>query len=294
MPKRKADERKAKKKKRQFTERKQESNAANAEKKPRFRPSRNALIAVVSGTVILLACIFWINWPSSPQQTQVNWPSASPQAQNDTNANVPRAAILDGLYDKASNTTLTESMVQYLSNAGYVVDVYRGTNVTINLLRNIGGYKIVILRLHSTVHTDNFLYLFSGEEYTESKYVEEQLAGAVRKAYTFNESEPPYFALNSVFIGTLKPNGLNGTILIMMGCNGTANQYVIQRFFQEGINAYISWDGYVNLPHSDEATLRLVKAMCLEGLSPKAAVEKVNNEVGPDPSYESQLICDLP
>ena len=207
---------------------------------------------------------------------------------------MPKAAIIDGLYDKAPNITLIEGMVQYLSNAGYTVDVYKGTNVTIDLLRNIGGYKILILRLHSSIHTDNFLYVFSGEKYTESKYIDEQLTGAVRKAYTFNESEPPYFALNSVFIGKLKPNGLNGTTLIMMGCNGTANNYVIQRFFQEGIQTYISWDGYVDLPHSDEATLRLIKAMYLEGLSPEAAVEKVNREVGPDPSYESQLICKLP
>jgi len=184
--------------------------------------------------------------------------------------------------------------VHYLSKAGYKVDVYRGTNVTINLLRNIGGYEILILRLHSAIHTDNFLYVFSGEQYTESKYVDEQLAGAVRKAYTFNESEPPYFALNSVFMGKNKPNGLNGTTLIMMGCNGTANDYVIKRFFQAGVKTYISWDGYVNLPDSDEATLKLMKAMFSEGLSPNEAVEKVNKELGSDPSYNSKLICASP
>ncbi|MCJ7762914.1 hypothetical protein MUP38_05625, partial [Candidatus Bathyarchaeota archaeon] len=231
-------------------QRKRESSDANAEKRPNSHRLRNALILIISSLIILSACVFWINWPSSPQQTQVNWPSASQQAQEGISANISKAAILDGLYDKAPNSTLTESMVQYLSNAGYVVDVYRGTNVTIDLLRNVGGYKILILRLHSSVHTDGFLYVFSGEEYAESKYVDEQLAGAVRKAYTFNESEPPYFALNSVFIGKLKPNGLNGTTIILAGCNGTATKYVIQRLFQEGINAYISWNGYVNLPHS--------------------------------------------
>jgi len=284
LARRKASKRKTKRKNAYFTQRKQRSNTATTEEKsPRPRLSKKALILVVSSIVILLTGIFLVDWLFESQQTQ-----------DGANDNVPRAAILDGLYDKSPSVTLTETMVQYLSNAGYKVDVYRGTNVTIDLLRNIGGYKILILRVHSSIHTDNFLYVFSGEEYTESKYVDEQLAGAVRKAYTFNESEPPYFALNSVFIGKSHPKGLNGTTLIMAGCNGTANQYVIQRFFQEGGEAYISWNGYVNLSHSDEATLKLVKAMCVEGLSPKAAVEKVNTEVGPDASYESRLIYASP
>ena len=276
-------QRRAKKKTVKFTQIKREGTGARAEKKTRFHPSRKALILVFSSIVIFSACAFWINWHSESQQPQ-----------DGTSTNVSRAAILDGLYDKYPNLTWTESTVHYLSKAGYKVDVYRGTNVTINLLRNIGGYEILILRLHSAIHTDNFLYVFSGEQYTESKYVDEQLAGAVRKAYTFNESEPPYFALNSVFMGKNKPNGLNGTTLIMMGCNGTANDYVIKRFFQAGVKTYISWDGYVNLPDSDEATLKLMKAMFSEGLSPSEAVEKVNKELGTDPSYNSKLICASP
>ena len=173
----------------QLTRGKADRQKTKKKNRPRTRRLRNALILVVSGLVIFSACVLWVNWPSVSQQTP------------DTNVNVPKAAILDGLYDKSPNSTLTEIMVQYLSNAGYMVDVYRGTNVTIDLLRNIGGYKILILRLHSAVHTDGFLYVFSGEKYTESKYINEQLSGAVRKAYTFDESEPPYFALNSVFLG---------------------------------------------------------------------------------------------
>lgn len=285
--------RRAKKKKTQFTQTKREGTATPAEKKTRFHPSRKALILAFSGILILSACAFWINWHSESQQAQ----DSTTDAQDGANTNVPRvsrAAILDGLYDKYPNLTWTESAVNCLSELGYDVDVYRGTNVTINLLRNIGGYEILILRLHSAIHADNFLYLFSGEQYTESKYVDEQLAGAVRKAYTFNESEPPYFALNAVFMGKNKPNGLNGTTLIMMGCYGMADDYVIQRFFQEGVKTYISWDGYVNLPDSDETTLKLLKAMFSEGLRPDEAVEKVNKEVGPDPSYGSKLKCASP
>jgi hypothetical protein len=279
----KADRRQTEKKNRQFRQRTQESSNAASEKGPHSRRLRNTVFIVALGLLLLSACALLVNWSFAPQQSQLY-----------TNVNVPRAAILDGLWDTEPNSTLIESMVQYLSNAGYPVDVFRGTNVTIDLLRNIGGYKILILRLHSTINTDRFLYLFSGEKYTESKYAADQLAGTVRKAYTFNESEPPYFALNAVFLGSNKPDGLNGTTVILTGCNGTATPYVIQRFFQKGIKAYISWNGYVDLSHSDEAALDLVRAMYSRGLSPEEAVEEANREVGPDPFYKSELVCDLP
>jgi len=181
-------------------------------------------------------------------------------------------------------------MKQYLANSGYEVDVYSGANVTIDLMKSIGGYKILILRLHSSITKDGLLYLFSGEQYTESKYLDDQLAGIVRKAGTFDRNESKYFALGGVFFGRSASNNLKDTTLITMGCNGSGTPYDIQDFFQRGVKDYISWDGFVDLPHSDEATLRLIKAMCVEGLNATAAVEEVNREVGPDPFYKSKLI----
>ena len=207
---------------------------------------------------------------------------------------MPGAAIIDGLYGTYPNPALTQSIVQYISSAGYHVDVFEGTNVTIDLLRNIGGYKILILRLHSVINDDGFLYIFSGEEYTESKYVNEQLSGAVRKGVTFIGNETPVFALNALFLGVNKPDSLNGTTIILAGCNGTATPYVIQRFFERGVKAYVSWNGYVDLHHSDEATLQLVRALYSEGFSLDEAVKKVMTEVGPDPLYGSELLCHLP
>jgi hypothetical protein len=260
-----------------------EGKEADIEKRPRSRRLRNALILVFLCAVLVSAYVFSGNWFSSSQQ-----------AEEGGNVNVPRAAILDGLYNKSPNSTLTETMSQYLSNSGYTVDVYKGTNVTIDLLRNIGGYKVLILRLHSGVTTDGRLYIYSGEKYTQDKYVFDQLTEDVKRGNTFDKNETPYFALKSTFFGQSAHDGLNGTTLILMGCNGSANEFIIQDFFQKGIKAYISWDGYVDLPHSDEATLRLVKAMYLEGLSPDVAVEKVNKEVGPDPFYKTKLTCFLP
>jgi hypothetical protein len=259
-----------------------ESRETIAEKEPRHRRFRNAIILVTLALLLLTACVLWVNSPFR-----------SLEPQQSTNTDVLKAGILDGLWDKEPNPTMIESVTQYLSNAGYTVDVYRGKNVTIDLLRNLSGYKVLIMRLHSSIHVDNFLYLFSGEEYTQSKYVAEQLTGAVKMGITFDKNDPPYFALNAVFLGNNNPNGLKGTTIILTGCNGTGEQHVIQRLFEKGVKTFISWNGYVDLSHSDEATLELVKTLYSEGLGYEEAVDKVNQEVGPDPFYKSKLVCNL-
>jgi len=273
---------------------KKNEQSTRQETVPHSKRSRDLAILITLSLLLLTGCMLWINRPTTgsepqPQQTQPR------TGANSAIPNVPRAAILDGLYDTEPNPALIKSMTIDLSNAGYQVNLFNGTDVTIDLLRNVAGYKILILRLHSGVSpTDKFLYLFSGEQYTESKYVDEQLAGAVKKAYTFNLSEPPYFALNAVYLGNKNPNGLNGTTIILAGCNGTATPYDVQRFFQKGVKAYIAWNGYVDLTHSDQATQRLIEALCQENHDPKTAVAEVNEEIGPDPYFQSELVCSQP
>jgi hypothetical protein len=216
----------------------------------------------------------------------------SPEAGQQTNIETPKAAILDGLYTSYPNLTFIQSLANFLSAAGFRVDVFKGKNVTIDLLRNVGGYKVLVLRLHSAIHTDGFLYLFSGEKYNESGYAMERLSGSVRQGKTFEGEE--YFALNSVFLGANKPTGLRDSTVILTGCNGTGDSYSIKRLFEKGVNVYVAWTGYVDLSHSDEATLALVKALYSEKLGVREAVEEVMREVGPDPLYKSVLEYRVP
>jgi hypothetical protein len=204
-----------------------------------------------------------------------------------------KAAIVDGLSERAPNPTLIQKTVECLSDSGYNVDVYSGKNVTIRLLQDIGGYKILILRLHSVAWCGS-LYLFSTEMYTSTDYALEQMAGEVTQASTYDLNEIHYFALNSAFLGKDKPKGMNGTTIMLMGCDGMTSQNALQAFSRRGVKTYISWDGFVDLSHSDEASLRLVKAIYTEGLSPNASVDEVNRQVGPDPYYKSRLVCGLP
>jgi len=244
------------------------------------------LVVAVTSLFFLSAIFLWLNWSFAVYERDFG-ENHSIQI----SVEVPRAAILDGLYRTEPNLTFINHLVDCLGKAGFHVELFQGENVTVNLMRDIGGYKLLVLRLHSAIHTDGWLYLFSGELYTESKYVREQLSGAVRRGYTFNESEPPYFALNSAFLGMNKPEGLKNSIIILMGCNGTGDLYSIKRLLERGVKAYIAWSGYIDSSYSDAVTLKLVRALCLEELSPKEAVEKIMKEIGPDPLYGSVLEC---
>ena len=251
-------------------------------KNKRFKIS----LAVFFATILLfLGSLLYVNLPPTDYQRNIN-KSTEP---NQSNITTSKAAILDGLYSTRPNMSFTQRMINVLEDAGLQVDVFQGESVTINLLRNIKGYELVVLRLHSSIHTDGFLYLFSGEPYEWSKYLTEQLYGAVRKAYTFDEDESPFFAIKAIFLGSNSQNGLNGSTIILMGCNGIGCQLTIQRLLENGAKAYIAWNGYVGLTHSDQATLKLVSALYTDKLDVKQAVEKVMAEIGPDKTYSSTL-----
>ena len=128
-----------------------------------------------------------------------------PQSTSGSSVDMSRAAIIDGIGVTKPNQEFIEGVKEVLEVAGLKVDVYEGADVTIDLLMKIGGYGLLILRLHSAVDREcDFLYLFSAEKFNETEYEvrfskEEKMSGAVREGVTFeNES---FFALRADLLG---------------------------------------------------------------------------------------------
>ncbi len=216
-----------------------------------------------------------------------------PQSQPSYGVNPSKAVIIDGIALTKPNPKFIQGAKEILSQAGLKVDVYQGEKVTIELLRKIGGYELIILRVHSAIHKRyGFLYLFSAEKYSVYRYIPEQIQGAVKEAYTFNENEGPYFALRADLLGD--KGSLSGSIVILMGCNGTNSKHAANKLFEKGVNAIIAWNGYVDLEYSDNIILNLLRAVYEHGLSFKKAVGKLMNGYGPDPMWKSRLECLTP
>jgi hypothetical protein len=47
----------------------------------------------------------------------------------------------------------------------------------------------------------------------------------------------------------LRPNGLNGSTIILMGCNRTGSKHALNRLLERGVKAIIAWNDYVDLEY---------------------------------------------
>ncbi|MDO8612178.1 MAG: hypothetical protein Q7R32_05065 [Dehalococcoidia bacterium] len=211
------------------------------------------------------------------------------------------AAIVDQLSLTQPNPDFIEHATDILERAGFVVDYYRGEQVTVDFYRGLPklGYDAIILRVHSgqlwldagegVVTQEPYVSLFTGEPYSESKYLEEQRRARVVEA-VYNEGEgTPIFAVAAPFIKHSMEGEFEGTLIVMMGCEGFGSDGAARAFLARGASAFISWDKQVSAEHTDAATERLLEKMLVERLPVEDAVAQTAAEVGPDPAYGAQL-----
>ena len=97
----------------------------------------------------------------------------------------PKALIIDQLYSEMPNDNFHKTATEYFQGAGYEVDIVTTENITVNFFKNLPSmnYNFVVIRTHGADNEEgNEVVLFTGEKYTEQKYIQEQLFGQVRKA----------------------------------------------------------------------------------------------------------------
>ena len=158
------------------------------------------------------------------------------------------------------------------------------------------GYKLIVLRVHSGILLSleeskieplEKTYLFSGETYTTTKYVAEQLTDKVSNAMMF-EDYPLVFAVNSEFIKDSKGN-FDNTVIMAMGCESLYLDDMAAAFIEKGASVYIGWSTLVSLEYVDKATLDLLGNLCTENIMVAEGVAKTMAELGHDPYFHAYL-----
>ena len=205
-----------------------------------------------------------------------------------------RAVIIDALAFDRPNQEFVQSAMESLNSAGFSVDLINGSDVTVDALKKLpSGYGIVVFRVHSEAFM-NQVFLFTAEPYSDFKYLAEQMRFEVTGARPGGVGET-VFAVGLNFMRKYMADKFDGSLVIVMGCRGlyrgsqkpgqeglgSAFQ-TAEWFMKEGTSAYISWDGLVDLDHTDRATALLLEAICVDEFDVADAVEKVMAEVGPD------------
>src|SRR3990170_8279079 len=210
------------------------------------------------------------------------------------------AAIVDQLSLTQPNPEFVSSARGTLAEAGYIVDYFPGEQVTVELYRTLPerDYDVVILRVHAGITNEvdyasgessktEYVSLFTGEPYDANKYAGEQLNRLGKARYY--EGAPPLFGIGPDFVEYSMEGSFDNALIIMMGCDGLRSQRTAQAFLDRGAQAFVSWSKPVSASHADEATLRLLEHLLLDGLSTADAVVRTAADVGPDPWYGGEL-----
>jgi hypothetical protein len=218
-----------------------------------------------------------------------------------------RAAIVDALSIVHPNPEFENTAIGYLASAGLSVDLYNASEVTVEFMKSFpAGYALVAFRLHSGTSRHGVFY-FTNELYDESKYQPEQFRDELRPAKDY-EGHPSVFAFGSNFIDTYLQGRFQNAIIVGMGCFGAGTSYgteeevtiqnvtvekgpnLADAFHRQGAIAVVGWDTFVTLEFSDRATLELIRALAVQRLTVRDAVEKANLDSGKDPVYRTELI----
>ena len=210
---------------------------------------------------------------------------------NDILKNQNKAVIIDQLSSSLPNQSFVQKTKSILKDSGYDVDYIPSNMVTVDFYKNLPerNYKIIIIRSHSTVGNFSSKFaLFTSEKYDTNKYVYNQIHNQVGQV-KLTEDSKGYFSIYPEFIRYCMNGRLDDAIVFMMGCGGTVYPEMHKAFFDKGANAYFGWDERVDITHTDKATISLLNNILVDKLNLEKATEKTNIEIGPDPTYNSNL-----
>jgi hypothetical protein len=261
-----------------------------AKKKRKFKPSE--LLGFI-GIGLFLAFFLYLAFAPQPSSIE-HTSSGTTSIKSEPSKNfLGKAAIVDQLGLRNPNKAFINEAKLILGQAGFQVDVYPPESITVSLYKDISakGYRLIVFRVHMGVNEESLdkpVGLFTTEPYSQFNYQVEQLRDWVASAKAYGTNEV-LFAVSPKFIKEATVIDYPGTIIILSGCFGLYSEALPKAFLDKGASAILGWDGLVSVSYIDKATLSLLRALCLEKLSVKKAVEAVMHEVGLDPEHGSRL-----
>jgi hypothetical protein len=203
-----------------------------------------------------------------------------------------RSAIVDELSIDYPNPTVVSSLETTMEEAGFSVDLYGPSEVTVELFRSLPSrrYEFVLFRVHAAFHNGD-AWLFTSEAYSKeellNKHVVELVTDQIAPARSF-VGEGRVLAVGPEFIRRSMGNWM-GAIVVLAGCYGTAGDSLPKAFVDRGASAVVGWNQAVSAEHADLASIQLVKLLFVDKMKVNDAVDMVMRQVGPDPSYHSSL-----
>jgi len=121
------------------------------------------VFAVFASTVLVVSLAYFLIMQNHPSLQ-------SPSPSSGDIVETSRVAIIDGIGISKPSFSFVQGVKETLEKAKMSVDVYEGEDVTIDRLMRIGGYELLILRLHSAVDSKyGFLYFSALRDLTRPR-----------------------------------------------------------------------------------------------------------------------------
>jgi hypothetical protein len=214
-----------------------------------------------------------------------------------------KAVIVDQLSLTVPNAEFVEKATSTLEAGGYTVDYYPGEEVTVDFYRTLPthGYDFIVFRVHSGLVREidptseertltDYVSLFSGEPFSETKYSSKEEAGRLGLGMArYHDGGPAYFGITPRFIESTMEGGFDDATIVLMGCDGLLTTKTAEAFVSKGAETFISWSQPVLADRTDDATERLLEYLLIDDLTTQDALRRTMADVGPDPTYGSVL-----
>lgn len=224
--------------------------------------------------------------------------------QSNPSITIAKAVIIDQLHDDLPSQFFQNQATEFLTSAGFEVDLFTTQDITVDFYKELPSknYDFIVIRSHSVASgtTEESASIFTGEIYTESKYIQEQLSGQIGRAVPFIQSEvdevgfasltnKTYFVVGSKLVDELMVDSFSGSIIILGGCDTASGKLLASSLLRRGASEVVGWDGLVGSHDNDRGMLALLEMILIDDVSTSMAVEKVMENFTPRSDYSPTL-----
>ncbi len=240
---------------------------------------------------------------------------------------LPRAAIIDQLYDDIPNVYFHDKASELLETAGYEVEIFTTEQLTVDFYKKIPtmNYELIVFRTHAignngTDDTEkNNVSIFTGEKYRDNKYISEQLAGQIGKGAPYRTSaidvsvnltemfssnqtsfevvtpweivddSNPYFLIGAKYVNEIMEGKFPNSLIILGGCSTLYNPTLANALIDRGASSVIGWDNLVGSSNNDQSMLAFLENHLIDDMEIKDAIDAAMSKYGKSTKYEVTL-----
>jgi len=188
-------------------------------------------------------------------------------------SDAPKAVIIDQLHNELPSEDFQNKATEYLTDVGYKVDLYTTDEITIDFYKKLPAmnYEYIVIRSHALGEgmVDKSASLFTGEKYSEHKYIKEQFLGHIGRGVPIlygdmvkldadRIMDKTYYVVGSKFVEEFMVGDFQNSTIILAGCETAKDSRLANSFLKRGASEVIGWSGLVDSANNVSVVLDLL------------------------------------